>query len=687
MTDAENGTSVTPINIGFNFTFNGTVFTQATIHSDGILRFGTAQPGSHAALFTNNNSASGSVFTNTNSNYQNIVLALFMDLVQGNGTAGYHLLTEGTAPNRITTIQWKNLKDNNNSGATTQSQFDNLEFQIRLYETTNDIQVIYGTFVPSGNVATARFAQVGIKATSTQFIGVKKSVSTTIFNASEFFDPTAHAVFPADLPIRKNIAPVPGFSYIFYGQVNADINLSDAYVDKMVAKSATAPKHNRVRVKNEGTTGVSNIEVTMQIAGANVFTQTITLPSVAAGADQTVDFSGYNITNTGNQTITFSAVAAGDVRVENNTLQKTQLVTNSYVQLYADEENQFTGSGFNGLANNEIAVKIYGTGTRKISQIKIPFGSYLSSITIRLLDDNGSDNSPSSILHTSPAIRTNGDNETIYNLTTPITVNGDFYIGVRQNNTENMGWQFALKYPNEPNRYYTGNGSSYTIQGAERAFSNLVKVVEESNLPDVGIVQVTSPTCTYGAAPVTVALRNYSSAQHDFSANPVTITGSVVNSQTNVPIPFTIVKNTGTLAGGAMEPVNVLEAYDFNPRTTHRFIAKTILSADAETNKDSINYVIINNLRSTKSFTDSVCPFTPVTLSATANVYTNVVWNVNGLQSSGNLVTLSPSVTTLVKVTATDYRGCTIIDSIDVPVRVNGLPPIPVITFNDTLLR
>ena len=137
--------------------------------------------------------ASSGVFTSSASSYQNVVLPFFMDLVQGSATPVYHVLTEGTAPNRITTIQWKNLKDNNNAGQTTQSQFDNLEFQVKLFETSNDIQIVYGNFVPSANSAATRLAQAGIKATSTSFIGAKKASNNFSFSNMGFFDPAANA--------------------------------------------------------------------------------------------------------------------------------------------------------------------------------------------------------------------------------------------------------------------------------------------------------------------------------------------------------------------------------------------------------------------------------------------------------------------------------------------------------------
>ncbi len=688
MSNSESGNSVSPVNIGFDFNFNGTIFTQCMIHADGLLRFGTAAPGSHPTLFTNNAAASGTVFTSTNAAYQNIVMPLFMDLVQGSSTPVFHVLTEGIAPNRITTIQWKNLKDNNNTGVTTQNQFDNLEFQVKLAETSNDIRFVYGSFIPSSNTAAARNAQVGIKASSTSFTGGQKTAGTNPLINTEFLDPVAHSIFNVIFPLQKNLSFPNGFSYLFYGRRTADINIAEAYVDSVVAFTTAASRHNRVRIKNEGSAALSSIDVTMQITGANTFSQTINVASLTAGAEQVIDFSAYSISNTGIQNVTFSVAVTGDERPENNMVNKIQTVSSSFVQPFSDAKNSQTGVGFNGIANNEFAIKMYGTGTRKISQIRIPFGSYISNVSIKILEDNGAGNIPGTLLHTSPAFNTSFDNELIYNISTPVSVTGDYYISVRQNNTSNMTWMIALQYPIHPDRLYSGNGSTYTLQNTNRGFQGLIKTVEEAALPDVGIAEVTSPSCNYSAAePVIVSLRNFSSAIHDFSINPVTISGDAVNNKTNTPVAFTVVKNTGTLAPGAVEPITVIAAYDFRERGIHSFTAKTALAGDAEPLNDSIRFIIVNSVRNTTNFTGAVCPFTPVTITAVANVYTNIQWDVNGTLSSGTAVSLAPQQTTTVKITANDYRGCIISDSVIVPVTTTGLPPTPVISFNDTLLH
>lgn len=685
MTDAETGSSAAPINIGFSFNFNGTVFNQCTIHADGILRFGTAAPGSHPSLFASNSIASGTAFTTTDANYQNVVFALFMDLVQGNQPPVYHVLTEGVAPNRVTTIQWKNLKDNNNSGSVLQSQFDNLEFQVKLYEASNNIEIIYGNFVPSANAVVARLAQVGVKASGTVFIGAKKSNSPNILEITEFFDLAAHTLFPSSFPLRKTVAPANGFGFAFYGKRNTDISIAEIYLDNSVVKTSAATSS--VRIKNEGMAAVGNVDVNLAITGANAFTQTINIPSLAAGADQIIDFSAYPLPSIGSQEVKFTVSAAGDENLANNTSTKSQQITNNFVQLKADIENQQSGVGFNNISGNEIAVKMYGSGTRNITQVRIPFATYGVSINLRILEDNGAGGAPGTLLFTSAARFTNGDNETIFHLATPITVTDNYYVSVRQNVVTNMAWMFALQYPAQSNRIYNGNGATFSPQLTDRGFFPLIKVVEQGSLPDIGVIAIASPFCGNSATePVSVSVANHSAAVHDFAVNPVTVSGTITNQKTNVVVPFSVVQNTGTLNAGQTLLVPMGINYDMSDKATHKFVVSTQMTNDAEPLNDTLSYAIVNSLRMTKSFTEPVCPYTPVTLTAITGVYTNVQWTVNGNITYGETLTLSPSATTLVNVTATDYRGCTITDEVEVLVKQTGLPPTPIIVSADTVL-
>ncbi len=137
-TNANDNDIFNAVNIGFTFNYLGTNYTKVSVCANGYLKFGT--------LLNNYSSYPiGDSFGD-----DSLVCAFGSD-IQSNATGILRNNTTGTAPNRIFTLQWGNYTS---FGAT-----DNLNFQIKLYEITNKIDVIYGTMTPSQFV----FAEVGLR--------------------------------------------------------------------------------------------------------------------------------------------------------------------------------------------------------------------------------------------------------------------------------------------------------------------------------------------------------------------------------------------------------------------------------------------------------------------------------------------------------------------------------------------
>ena len=155
-----------PQPIGFSFTFNGTVFTQFVLSTNGFIKLGATAP-SAANLFicnvpscTNVDPVSSPSPANTN-----LILPFNFDLEPGTSAPEYRVATTGTAPNRVCTVQWKNVSDKSDASPTNK-QYSNFSFQARLYETTNDIEFVYDAAIASTAVATSRFPNVGLKGNS-----------------------------------------------------------------------------------------------------------------------------------------------------------------------------------------------------------------------------------------------------------------------------------------------------------------------------------------------------------------------------------------------------------------------------------------------------------------------------------------------------------------------------------------
>ena len=138
--------SFNAVNLGFTFTYNGTAYTQISIQNNGFLAMGATVTSSYTPL------SSGST---------NNVAAIFGRDLQGNGTTSELMSKlEGTSPNQVFTVQWKHYK---RYGASYVG--DDLNFQIKLYETSNVVEFVYGTFTPV-YYSTPPTIQVGLRGAS-----------------------------------------------------------------------------------------------------------------------------------------------------------------------------------------------------------------------------------------------------------------------------------------------------------------------------------------------------------------------------------------------------------------------------------------------------------------------------------------------------------------------------------------
>lgn len=168
--------------IGFTFNYNGVNYTNFSVNSNGFISMGATIASSYTAISTG--------ATN------NIVAALNGDL-QGNTTTGeLRYETVGTAPNRILVIQWSNYRHYAATG-------DNNSFQIRLSETTNQIDVVYGSFTQN---ATNRTRQVGLRGASNA--DFNNRTTTTNWSAT-----TAGGTNAANCSLTAIVKPVSGQTY------------------------------------------------------------------------------------------------------------------------------------------------------------------------------------------------------------------------------------------------------------------------------------------------------------------------------------------------------------------------------------------------------------------------------------------------------------------------------------------
>ncbi|MCX6291957.1 MAG: hypothetical protein NT126_09375 [Bacteroidetes bacterium] len=127
------------IPIGFNFTYQGTTFTNVLVSTNGFMTLNTS------TLETGGGSSYGPDNTGLSSTSLSTLAPFYDDLVcQGNPYTSTSLSSSikysvaGSTGSRVFTVEWLTMQTYGNTGP-------NLNFQVKLYESTNNVEFIYGT--------------------------------------------------------------------------------------------------------------------------------------------------------------------------------------------------------------------------------------------------------------------------------------------------------------------------------------------------------------------------------------------------------------------------------------------------------------------------------------------------------------------------------------------------------------
>ncbi|MGE5317934.1 MAG: carboxypeptidase-like regulatory domain-containing protein, partial [Chloroflexota bacterium] len=184
----DGGVNTSPL--GFTFNANGVDFTSMKVCADGYVFF---HPTSTSSL------GYSPISSTTVANM--VISAMGRDL-QGLATGEVRVETIGTAPNRVAVIQWKNVKRYG-----TNYSDESLNFQIRIYETLNKVEMVYGPCT-GGAYASAIHPQVGLRgAANTDF---SNRTSTT-----SWLGTAAGAVNNATVTLSNLVAPSTGLTYTY----------------------------------------------------------------------------------------------------------------------------------------------------------------------------------------------------------------------------------------------------------------------------------------------------------------------------------------------------------------------------------------------------------------------------------------------------------------------------------------
>jgi hypothetical protein len=389
--------------IGFNFVYNGTTYTQFGVNTNGWISLGSLPTNSSfpLSLGTSNNVISamgndlvgrGSFLANRTSGSAvititggDISLISVGDKVSGTGIpagstvlsktattvtisanattsgTGFHFRfsrsgfgirfqTIGTSPNRTLVVQWTGWQRYTTSGA-----FGELyNFQIRLNETTNTINIVYNIQGPTST--TARTFEVGLRGSAnTDF----NNRTTTTNWAST----TAGTLNSSTVTLSNTVKPSSGLTYTWTPPI-IPVCSGTPNPGNTLSSSLTSPPNGTVNLSLQNTTTGTGVTYQWQSSpdnstwtnfGTSSSTQTsppITSPTwfrstvtcsgnsgISTPIQITLSYCTYNITNndpTGITSVTFgtiSNISTGNPAYSDFTTQSTTVEQGGIYQL------------------------------------------------------------------------------------------------------------------------------------------------------------------------------------------------------------------------------------------------------------------------------------------------------------------------------------------------------------------
>jgi len=188
--------------IGFTFIYNGTPNTQFGLCCSGWISMGPGAPITSAFPLS-------SGLTN------NVISPFGAQLYSSVAGDGIFYKTEGSAPDRILTVEWWQYGFWLNG-------FDEVCFQIKLYETTNQVRFVYTT----NDELSIRTIQVGLRGSSNADFNNRQTTTN-------WTQTTAGSTNTASCLFSPGITPPAGLTFIFtplpVGLVNISTHIPDNF--------------------------------------------------------------------------------------------------------------------------------------------------------------------------------------------------------------------------------------------------------------------------------------------------------------------------------------------------------------------------------------------------------------------------------------------------------------------------
>jgi subtilisin-like proprotein convertase family protein len=621
--------------IGFTFNYNNTAYTSFSVNANGFIALGTAVNSSYTSISTGTSN--------------NIVSALNYDL-QGNAAGNLRYETIGTAPNRILVVQWTDY----GSWPSGSNPGDSYNFQIRLYETTDVVEVMYGTFTKN---ATNRNTQVGLRGNSNA--DFNNRTSTTSWATT-----TAGPLNSSTVSLTSTVMPASGLTFRWTPPPPTPM----AYVSSAVTQASTA---------NVSLNSINNQIIRIQINTTGTmspFAATSFTINSTGTTNFATDVTNVSIWYTGSSPAFATTTLFGTTTSLAAPITGTQTLNTGANYFWVTYDVPVTGTIGNlldaectqivmsGVGGTQVPVPTTAVGNRRIDYCVPTYsfgsgaGDYISNVQLgNISNPTGPSPSPYYVYYNPSTATTT--TTLMQSLTYTITITPgtytfndvaawiDFNHDGAFSATESLGQLMNMgPTPATASFTFTVPANAYVgttrlrVREADQGAATLDPCtgytfgeVEDYNIDiipippiDLGVLNMTQPAnngCHGTSETVEVQIVNYGADTIDFGTNPVTINASVTgpNGVTFTPV----VINTDSIFPGDTLVVLITNNYNMVAPGTYTFSASTSISGDGLAANDAMPNAVYQNYTPTVTASSdaTICRNDSTPISAAGTSY------------------------------------------------------------------
>ncbi|MCC6385169.1 MAG: PKD domain-containing protein, partial [Bacteroidia bacterium] len=236
----------------------------------------------------------------------------------------------------------------------------------------------------------------------------------------------------------------------------------------------------QAKISNIGSNPLTGLNVTLNISGANSFTDVYTIPSLASCASTIISFNAFTPSATGTDNLSVSV--PNDDNNQNNSIVISQPITsNLYSYKYAAPLSG--GVGFNAGVFGVFVSKFNTALTGQVNEVKVDFQASSASRQFRIAIYDELGGQPNNLLYVSPSVISisSAAQQAFIPISPTVSVSGNFFVGVVQetSNTVNIGFSYQTEDPVRASTFfYTNNltGGPWTDFSPGAPFRSAIEV-------------------------------------------------------------------------------------------------------------------------------------------------------------------------------------------------------------------